>query len=178
MPNNTVIAAFSSVNEAENAINILKDEGYDPKQMTIMMKDKQEVEQVADDTGANVAAGTVEGAATGGMLGGLAGLLVGVGAITLPGIGPFLAAGPLVTALGLTGTAATTVTGAATGAVAGGLIGALMGLGLSEEEAAVYETTIKEGGIVVAVPTLDKGQGHITEILDNNGATQVRVLSA
>lgn len=178
MANNTVIAAFNTVDEAENAIDVLRNEGFDPKQMTIMMKDKQEVQQVADDTGASVAAGTVEGATTGGMLGGLAGLLIGVGAITIPGIGPFLAAGPLVTALGLTGAAATTVSGAATGAVAGGLIGALMGLGLSEEEATAYETTIKEGGIVVAVPAVNQGEGHVTEILDSNGATQVKVITA
>lgn len=177
MASSTVIAAFSSVNEAENAIDLLKNEGFDPKQMTIMMKDQQEVQNVANDTGASMAAGTVEGATTGGMLGGLAGLLVGVGVITIPGIGPFLAAGPLVTALGLTGAAATTVSGAATGAVAGGLIGALMGLGLSEEEAAVYETTIKEGGIVVAVPAINQGEGHVTEILDSSGATQVRVIT-
>lgn len=172
----TIISAFSSIEEAENAIAILKSEGYDPKQMTVMMKDKEIVEQVADDTGTMVATGAVEGATTGGMLGGLAGLLVGVGAIVIPGIGPFLAAGPLVTALGLTGAAATTVSGAATGAVAGGLIGALMGLGLSEEEATVYETTIKKGGIVVAVPTMDDG-AHVSQVLDDSGATQTKVLA-
>jgi uncharacterized protein YcfJ len=175
---NTVIAAFSSVTEAENAIDILKSEGYDPKQMTIMMKDRQAAQEVMDDTGADVAEGAVSGATTGGMIGGITGLLVGIGAIVIPGIGPFLAAGPLVTALGLTGAAATTVSGAATGAVAGGLIGALMGLGLSEEEAVVYETTIKEGGIVVAVPAMNGGDSKVTQVLDDSGATQIKVLAA
>lgn len=174
----TVIAAFSAVEEAENAIEILKSEGYDPKQMTIMMKDRHEAAVVANDTGADTAKGAMEGATTGGMIGGLAGLLVGIGAITIPGIGPFLAAGPLAAALGLTGAAATTVSGAATGAVAGGLIGALMSLGLSEDDAKVYETTIREGGIVVAVPTVAGEGPHVTEILDDSGASQVRTVGA
>lgn len=177
MPN-TVIAAFSSVNEAENAIETLKSEGYNPKEMTIMMKDREEARAVANDTGADTAKGAVSGATTGGMIGGLTGLLVGIGAITIPGIGPFLAAGPLATALGLTGAAATTVSGAATGAVAGGLIGALMSLGLSEDDAKVYETTIKEGGVVVAVPSMENENNHVTQILDDSGATQVRVVSS
>lgn len=170
----TIIAAFGDVDGAESAINELRSAGYDPKQMTIMMKDQEVVREVADNTGASTAEGIVSGATTGGMLGGLAGLLVGVGVLTIPGIGPFLAAGPLVTALGLTGAAATTVSGATSGAIAGGLIGGLMGLGLSEDEALVYETTIKDGGVVVAVPARDDDDADALDVLERNGASQIK----
>jgi uncharacterized protein YcfJ len=172
----TVIGAFASVNAAEAAIEELREDGFNPKEMSIFMKDQGEAQKVADDTGTNAATGAVSGATTGGIVGGLAGLLVGIGAITIPGIGPFLAAGPLAAALGLTGATATTVTGAATGAVAGGLIGALMGLGLTEDEAKVYESTIREGGVIVAVPAPDAHAEHATEILEENGAQQVKVI--
>lgn len=174
----TVLAAFTSVGDAENAITTLKAEGYDPKQMSVMMKDTRASQQVSDNTGANVAAGTAEGATAGGAIGGIAGLLVGIGAITIPGIGPFLAAGPIAAGLGLTGAAATTVTGAATGAVTGGLLGALMGLGLSNDDATVYENVIREGGVVVAVPALENAVTHVTQVVNASGATQVRTLAA
>lgn len=173
----TVLAAFTSVGEAENAITTLKAEGYDPKQMSVMMKDTRESQQVANNTGADVATEAASGATTGGVIGGIAGLLVGIGALTIPGIGPFLAAGPIAASLGLTGAAATTVTGAATGAVAGGLVGALMGLGLSHEDATVYEDVIKEGGVVVAVPALENAVTHVTQVVNDSGATQVRTLT-
>lgn len=171
----TIIAAFNSVESAENAIHELKTKGFDPKEISIMMKERDEVENVSDTTGAKAASGAISGATTGGLIGGLAGMLVGVGAITIPGIGPFLAAGPLATALGLTGAAAATISGATTGAVAGGLIGTLMSLGLSQEQAATYETTIKQGGIVVAVPAHEGEADLVTTVLENNNASQVQI---
>lgn len=173
----TFIAAFSNISHAEEAISDLRSAGYNPKEMTIMMKDQEAVQEVANDTGASTAEGIVSGATTGGVIGGLTGLLVGVGAIAIPGIGPFLAAGPLVTALGLTGAAATTVSGATSGAIAGGLIGGLMGLGLSQDEAQVYETVIKEGGVVIAVPAQDDTDTTASDILDQHGADQVRTVT-
>lgn len=170
----TIIAAFGDVESAGSAINELRSAGYNPKEMTIMMKDQEAVKQVADNVGASTTEGIVSGVTTGGMLGGLAGLLVGVGILTIPGVGPFLAAGPLVTALGLTGAAATTVSGATSGAIAGGLIGGLMGLGLSQDEAIVYETTIKEGGVVVAVPSRDDEGIEVIDVLERNGASQIK----
>ena len=141
-----VLGLFDDRNQAEAAIAELQNRGYSPKDLSIVMKDTDEAQAVADDTGANVAEGATSGAVTGGAVGAIAGLLVGVGAMAVPGIGALLIGGPLAAALGLTGAAATTASGALTGALAGGLIGALVGLGVPEDSARVYEERVKEGG--------------------------------
>ncbi len=169
-----VLGVFSEKGSAENAIEELKSEGYDAKDISIVMKDEREAEAVSTDTGASVAEGALSGAATGGVIGGLAGLLVGIGAIMIPGIGAILIAGPLAAALGLTGAAATTISGAATGALAGGLVGALVGLGVPEEEAHVYEDRVKAGGILLAVPVQQGSKREARAILDDHGAESIR----
>lgn len=107
----------------------------------------------------------------------LAGLLVGIGAIAVPGIGALFIGGPLAAALGLSGAAATTVSGAATGALAGGLIGALLGLGVPEEDARIYEERIKEGGILIAIPSRTGDEARAMDILEDTGADQVRAIT-
>ncbi len=169
-----VLGTFSDRTRAENAINQLKDTGYDAKDISVVVKDTQEGREVADNTGANVAEGAVSGATTGGALGALAGLLIGIGAIAVPGIGGLLIGGPIAAALGLSGAAATTVSGAVTGALAGGLVGALVGLGLPEEEARLYEEQVKQGAVLLAVPVRDTSGMAAKDILQNNGADQIR----
>jgi uncharacterized membrane protein len=172
-----VLGVFEEQDNAESAINRLQDDGFNPKDISIVMKDKDLARDVAANTGANVAAGAASGATTGGILGGIAGLLIGIGAITVPGIGALLIGGPIAAALGLTGAAATTVSGALTGALAGGLVGALVSLGVPEHEAREYEERIKEGGILVAVPTDNYDQDRARQILEAEGATQIRSVS-
>lgn len=171
-----VFGVFTEKDDAEDAIEELKDSGFDPKDISIMMKDTFEGQELASDTGTNVAEGAVSGAATGGVIGAIAGLLIGVGAITIPGLGPLLIGGPLAAALGLTGAAATTLSGAATGVLAGGLLGALMGLGIPEEDARVYERHLNEGAILVAVPVLERNEADVRDILEDNGADRVRTI--
>jgi hypothetical protein len=171
-----VIGVFAERDDAEDAIDELKTAGYDPKDISIMMKNDRDSEDFADTTGTNVADGAVSGATTGGVIGAIAGLLVGVGAIAIPGLGAVLIGGPLAAALGLTGAAATTVTGAATGAVAGGLIGALVGLGVPEEDARVYEERLNEGAILIAVPVREERDTEARDVLEENGADRVRTL--
>jgi hypothetical protein len=172
----TVLGIFSDREYAERAVNRLEDEGFRPQDISIVMKDRGDAKHVAQSTGADVAGGATTGVATGAIIGGIAGLLVGVGAIALPGFGLLLAAGPLAASLGLTGAAATTASGAVTGAVAGGLIGALVSLGLPEEDARIYESRIREGGILVAVPTAIRGEELVRDILDDEGAEQIRTV--
>jgi hypothetical protein len=173
-----VLGVFSDRDNAENAINDLRSNGYDAKNISIIMKDTAEAQTVASNTGANVATAATSGAATGGVLGAVAGLLVGIGAIAVPGIGALLIGGPIAAALGLTGAAASTVSGAVTGALAGGLLGALMGLGIPEEDARIYEDRVRAGGILVAVPTR-MGEGpEARDILEENGAEQIRSVAA
>lgn len=166
----TVISVFNDRENASNAIEELKDEGYDSKRISILMKDSREGKELADDTGTDVVEGATAGATSGALLGGLAGL---VASFIIPGLGAFFIGGPIATALGLTGAAATTASGAATGALAGGILGALTSFGLSDEEAEVYERELQAGGILVAVPTDQQGEDRVDEILSNNGAQKI-----
>jgi len=168
------LGVFADRDDAESAINDLRDGGYNPRDISVITRDVTVAQSVAANTGANVTEGAVGGATTGGVLGGLAGLLIGIGAITIPGLGALLIGGPIAAALGLTGAAATTVSGAVTGALAGGLVGALVSLGVPEETARVYEDRIKEGAILLAVPSIDDTEGEARQIMEDHGADQTR----
>lgn len=167
----TVLGVFSERQNAEDAINRLHEDGYDPKDISIVMKNREEGKKLEENTGADVAKGAVSGATTGLIIGGIAGL---VASFVLPGIGAFFIGGPIASALGLGGAAATTVSGAATGALAGGLVGALMGFGLSEDEAKEYETQVNAGAILVAVPARTGEAQAVEDILSDCNATNVQ----
>jgi hypothetical protein len=170
----TVIGIFEDREDLEDAIDVLREEGYDPKDVSIIMKDTGEENIVEDNTGLRVTNGALSGVATGTILGGIAGL---VASAVLPGLGAFFIGGPIAASLGLAGAAATTLSGAATGAVAGGLLGALVGLGLTEEEARVYEDRVNEGAILVAVPARADEEDQVEDILYDNNATDIKVVS-
>ncbi|ULT54462.1 general stress protein [Neobacillus drentensis] len=136
-----LVGVYDTENEAIQAVEDLKRQGYAPEDISVIGKNKDEVNGINDATGTKTEEGLAAGAATGGVLGGLVGLLAGVGALAIPGVGPILAAGPI----------AATLTGAAVGAGAGGLAGALIGMGIPEEEADRYEGYVKEGKILVVV---------------------------
>lgn len=177
MKNKIVLGVFHDESDAEDAVKHLKDEGYDPKDISLVMKDKDQEGRVARKTGTDTVGGAVQGATTGGMIGALAGLLTGLGVIAIPGVGPFLAAGPIATALGLTGAAATTVSGAAAGAAAGGLIGALTSLGLSMDDAKLYEQQVNEGNILLVVPAGSGTTAGVRSILEMHHAEEIRALN-
>ncbi len=112
--------------------------------------------------------GTATGAVTGGVIGGALGLLAGIGALAIPGMGPFIAAGPLMAAL----------SGIAAGGITGGIVGALIGLGIPEYEAKLYENRLKDGGILIAVKVASHDWAkRIKELLEKNGAEDVSVSS-
>jgi uncharacterized membrane protein len=169
-----VFGIFTDRTNAEEAINELQEQGFNPKDISIIMKNKEDAEVIHTNTGASVADSTLSGAATGAAIGGLAGLLVGIGAIAIPGVGALLIGGPLAAALGLSGAAAATVSGAATGALAGGLIGALVGIGVPEEDARIYEERVRSGAILVAVPAFSNEHREASAILREHGAEQVK----
>lgn len=174
MQQKTVLGVLYDPDEAQGTIADLEIRGYDPRDVSIIMRDQQRASKISGDTGATVAGGAVSGAATGAIIGGLAGLL---GAFIIPGLGAFLIGGPIAAAFGLTGAAASTVSGVATGAVAGGLIGALTGLGLTKDEAAIYEKRVKDGGVLLIVPAFENDEEEVMRILSNHGADNVRVTS-
>ena len=136
-----VLASFTNIRDAENAVRALRDAGFGGDDISIIARDEGRAQQVAETGGgADVGMGTGIGAATGGILGALGGLLVGATALTIPGIGIVLA-GPLAAVLG----------GAGLGAVGGGLVGALSTAGASRDEAEHYHNRLEAGDIVVAV---------------------------
>ncbi len=112
--------------------------------------------------------GATAGAAAGGLIGGTLGLLAGIGALSIPGLGPFIAAGPLMAAL----------SGLGAGGTIGGIIGSLVGSGIPEYEAKRYENRLKEGGILVAVrANSDALAKRIKEVMEHNGAEDVSISS-
>ena len=171
----TVLGIFFERNNAEKAVRTLNEEGYNPKDMSIIMKDVDEGREMAEDIGTNILEGTTAGATAGAVLGGFGGLLA---SYVILGLGAFFIGGPIAVALGLTGTVAATTSGAVTGALAGGLLGALTGFGLSEDEAKDYETRIREGGILLAVSSMSGEEGQIEQILKENDADQVKSVKA
>lgn len=173
----TVLGLFNDREHAESAIDHLNLAGYNPKDMSIVMKDKEEARGLGESTGANVAGGAATGATTGAVIGGLAGLLIGIGTIAIPGIGGLLIGGPIAAAIGLSGAAATTAEGALTGAIAGGLVGALVGLGLPKEHAKHYEERIKQGAILLAVPATDGKEQEAFEIMSDHGASDLQMIN-
>lgn len=169
-----LLGVFLEEDDAENAIDELKDAHYDAKEISVITKDRGDAQAIHESTGASVGEGAASGAATGGVIGGLTGLLIGIGAISIPGLGPLLIGGPIASALGLTGAAATTISGALTGALAGGLVGALVSLGVPEEDARIYEDRVREGAILVAVPVRERNEDEVRALLEDNGAERVR----
>ncbi|MCC7367798.1 MAG: general stress protein [Chloroflexi bacterium] len=154
----TVVAVFDERDDAQDAINALRDAGFLADDISILARDRDTAGRLADDTGTEAATGAATGALAGGLLGGVAGWLVGIGALAIPGVGPIIAAGPIAAALG----------GAAIGATTGGIIGALTGAGIPEDEARYYDTEFRRGGIVVTV----QARGRFDEardILRENG---------
>lgn len=170
----TMLGMFKDQKDSENAIAALKDMGYNPKDMSIIMRDVREAQATAQSTGVSIGEGVATGATTGAVVGAITGLLIGIGAVTIPGLGAVLIGGPIATALGLTGAAATTTTGAVGGALAGGLIGALVELGLPQEQAQRYEEVIRGGGILLAVPVRENRTGEVHDALAKYNAADIR----
>ncbi|WP_075618745.1 general stress protein [Paenisporosarcina indica] len=157
-----VIGVYDNGDDAVRAVEGLKAQGYDRDDISIVAKDRDEVEAVNAETGTKTEEGLAAGAATGGILGGAAGLLAGVGALAIPGIGPILAAGPIAAML----------TGAAVGAGTGGLAGALIGMGIPEDEADQYERDVKEGKLLVLLdPNARTTDSFVTNELNTNSGT-------
>ena len=135
----TVAGVFDGPNHAETALNQLKAAGFSPEQVSVVARDQGEAKEMVESTG--MGSGTATGAVTGGVLGGVAGFLVGISALVIPGIGPIVGSGILLS----------TLAGAGIGAAAGGLVGALTEHGIPEEDARGYEEHVRKGSILLTV---------------------------
>jgi uncharacterized protein (TIGR02271 family) len=158
----TVVGVFHERDDARDAIEALKDDGFAADSISVLSPDKQTTESMAEETGTHAGSGAATGAVTGGVLGGLGGWLVGIGALAIPGVGPFIAAGAFATALG----------GAAIGAGVGAIAGALVGMGVPKEEADYYEGEVKSGRTLVTVRS-DGRYDDAQRILREHGAYDI-----
>jgi hypothetical protein len=141
MSTKSVYAIAISEGQANQVVDSLTKSGFSPDDISVLFPDKDTSHEFSHEKNTKAPEGAVTGAATGGVLGGALGLLAGIGALAIPGVGPLIAAGPLLAAF----------SGAAAGATVGGITGGLIGLGIPEIEAKRYENRIAEGNILISV---------------------------
>jgi hypothetical protein len=159
-----VIGLVGSVAQAEKVISELERVGFSRNDLSVLFPDKSGTRDFAHEHHTKAPEGAVAGVGAGGAIGGTLGLLAGIGALAIPGLGPFIAAGPIMAAL----------SGAAAGAAVGGIAGALIGMGIPEIEAKVYEGKIKEGNILLSVHVEDSDERkRAKEALERHGAKDV-----
>ena len=160
----SVICFTKSDTQAAEIIDHLRSSGFSASDISVLFPDKSGTRDFAHEHHTKAPEGAATGAGLGGLAGGAVGWLIGVGTLAIPGLGPFIAAGPLMSAL----------SGAAAGAAVGGLTGALAGLGFSEIEAKRYEGKLKEGNVLVAVHCEDGGEVESAKnIFRSNGAHDI-----
>ena len=164
MNNKSVIAIVPTHQQAEAIVDQLRAAGFAGNDISALFPDKRSGKDFAHEKNTKAPEGAVAGVSTGGLLGGTLGWLVGIGALAIPGVGPFIAAGPIMAALG----------GAAIGGAVGGLTGALIGMGIPEYEAKRYEGMIRDGNILISVHT-EKGEEikRAKEIFKQGGAKDI-----
>ncbi len=139
--NTAVFGIYKSRMQAESAVDKIAAAGFTYNDISVLLPDSQSSKDFAHEKNTKAPEGTTTGATTGGIVGGTLGLLAGIGALAIPGLGPFIAAGPIMGALA----------GAGAGGAVGGLIGALVGMGIPEYEAKRYEGRVKDGGVLLSV---------------------------
>ena len=160
-------AVFGIAKTESQAISIadqLKAAGFSENDISVLFPDKTGTRDFAHEQHTKAPEGAATGAGGGALLGGALGWLVGIGSLAIPGLGPFIAAGPIMAALA----------GASAGAAAGGVTGALIGMGIPEIEAKQYEGKIRGGNILMSVHAVDgKEVTRAKEIFKNGGADDV-----
>ena len=138
-----VYCIATSESQAQNITNRLRQAGFPSGDISVLFPDRSGTRDFAHEQHTKAPEGTVAGVGTGGAIGGAVGWMIGIGALAIPGVGPFIAAGPIMALLA----------GAAVGATVGGITGALIGMGIPEYEAKLYEGKIKAGNILISVHT-------------------------
>jgi hypothetical protein len=150
--------------EVENAIDELLSAGFRNEDISVLFPENSGTKDFAAEKNTKAPEGVTTGATTGGAIGGTLGLLAGIGTLAIPGLGPFIAAGPIMGALA----------GIGVGGTVGGLIGALVGMGIPEYEAKRYEGMVKEGRILLSVHCDNSDwTGRAKDILKQTGGQDV-----
>ena len=145
MSKKSVFCIATSRDQADRIVGQLKTANFSNNDISVLFPDKDSTRDFAHEKNTKAPEGAVAGAGTGGVIGGALGWIAGIGALAIPGVGPFIAAGPIIAAL----------SGAAVGATVGGIAGGLIGLGIPELEAKRYEGKVKAGNLLISVHTED-----------------------
>lgn len=162
--NIAIFGIYRSRPEVEEAVLRLKNSDFRPTDISVLFSENEGTKDFAVEKHTKLPEGSSAGAGTGAVIGGVLGWLTGIGVLAIPGIGPFIAAGPIVTMLA----------GLGAGGVVGGLAGALVGMGIPEYEAKRYEGRIKEGGILLSVHSDNADwKKRAIEILKQTGAVDI-----
>lgn len=164
----SIIGIAKSRLDVEAVIDELQTAGIATEDLSVLIPESGGAPETGTVKSSKAPEGATTGAVAGGLAGGTLGLLAGIGMLAIPGVGPFIAAGPIMAAL----------SGVALGATAGGVLGALVGMGIPELEAKLYEDRIKKGGYLVAVHVSDhKRQSEIRDILKSNHLEDISSVS-
>lgn len=168
MSQHAAVGIYQTREQVSHAVEELRANGFRLEDISVLMPDNVGTKDFAHEKNTKAPEGAAAGVATGAVVGGALGWLAGIGALMIPGIGPFVAAGPIVAA----------VSGIGVGSVVGGLSGALIGMGIPEFEAKRYEGMIKKGKHLVSVHA-DDGQwtSRARDILTQTGADDVATIA-
>jgi hypothetical protein len=159
-----VFGIYASRAQAETGVDTLLSGGFSNSDVSVLLPDKGSTREFAHDKATKAPEGTATGATTGGVIGGTLGVLAGIGALAIPGLGPFIAAGPLMAGLA----------GLGAGGAIGGLVGALIGMGIPEYEAKRYEGRVRGGNILLSVHCNTSDEiDRAKHILKSTGAEDV-----
>jgi len=166
MSKKSVFCIATSRGQADLIVDQLKTAAFSNNDISVLFPDKGTTRDFAHEKNTKAPEGAVAGAGTGGVIGGALGWVAGIGALAIPGVGPFIAAGPIIAAL----------SGVAIGATVGGIAGGLIGLGIPEIEAKRYEGKIKAGNLLISVHTESSEEiASAKEIFAGAGAQDICV---
>jgi hypothetical protein len=162
--NKSVFGAYGTRGNVESAVTAFKDTGFSNSDISVLLPDNDGAKDLVTENATKAPEGAAVGAGSGAAVGGALGWLVGVGALAIPGVGPVIAAGPIVAALA----------GIGVGGALGGFAGSLIGVGIPESEAKKYEGRLQKGGILVAVHCATADQiRRAKRIMEATGAEDV-----
>ena len=162
--NTAVFGIYKDRSGVERGVDGLKAAGFSSEAISALFPQKEGSKDFATEKHTKAPEGATTGAGTGAVMGGGLGWLAGIGALAIPGLGPFIAAGPIMAALA----------GAGVGGAVGGLTGALIGMGIPEYEAKRYEGRVKEGGILLSVHSDSSDETkRAKDILEQTGAEDI-----
>src|ERR1700722_16932487 len=162
--NKAVFGLYTNRASVERAVEAFKAAGFSNNDASVLFPENQGTKDFAHEKSTKAPEGATTGAGTGALLGGGLGWLAGIGALAIPGLGPFIAAGPIMAALA----------GAGVGGAVGGITGALVGMGIPEYEAKRYEGRVKDGGMLLSVHSDTSEEiKRAKEILEHTGAQDI-----